>query len=148
MSVGPFDIAQVIARVKERVPDLRKVEGAAEYATAVRESTPATPAAYVILAQERSASHTGDSIAVVQATEVTFGVVLAVRNYRVGELGAQVVEALRPLIQALRDGLLGWRPDVYHTVCEHAGGRVTAYNASVLWWTETFRLFYQIRKVP
>ena len=48
MSVGPFDIGQVVTRLRNQVTGLRAIGGAADFAAAV-DRPGALPAAFVLL---------------------------------------------------------------------------------------------------
>lgn len=140
MSAAPFDVGLVIARLQAAATDLRKIQGAADYA-AVRllQDFPA-PCAYVLLGRDTATqtktgtSMPGKQTPLQQAMEVQFGVVVAARNYR-EQRGAQVIDVLREVLGQVRNAVLGWTPPV-------AGGRpcqlVTGYledydNATALW---------------
>jgi hypothetical protein len=152
MSVGPFDIGEVIARLRAEVPALRAVEGAAEFAAAVA-GTVSPPAAFVLLAQERAEPKTGGSALAIQRIRVTFAVVLAVRNFRRSERGTAQSPDLVSLMRAVRQALMGWRttsfdPDETQraaTSVDLQSGALVSYDQATVWWQETYSFSYWSR---
>jgi hypothetical protein len=136
VSSTPFPIAQVIERIKAQVPDLQKVEGAAEYAaiTDLKDFRP--PCAFAILVRERADA--AQVAAGRQRALVNFGVVIVVKNYR-DIRGQQTGEAAGPLIGLVRDALIGWMPDIQGArPCKWLQGDVLDYDKSTLLWSEVF----------
>jgi hypothetical protein len=150
MTVGPFDIGLVIARLAAQVPAFKFVQGAAELAVAMKAGgAPQTPCAYVLLAAERARGATyGTSEAHVQTIDTTVNVVLALRNYRTSQLGAQVKDDLKTLISATRGALLGWGPMAQASGFDFAGGRLEDYNDATVWWNEAYNVNYFERVIP
>lgn len=146
-SLGPFDIAPVVARLKAQITALRSVQGAAEFAAAVKATTaPPTPSAYVLLAKENGAPSQPASEIAIQAHEARFGVVLAVRNYQVAQLGAAQADSLSALVTATRTALVGWKPAGYDgRRIEWRSGSVLSYDAATVWWQEIFLTTYWSR---
>lgn len=145
MSLGPFSILPVIERLQQLQPMLRKVEGAAELADVVARGGGVTPAAFVLLASERAAPKLGASGRVLQNVEATFAVAIQTQNFRVGDL-ARNLESLEPILAAVRDALVGWRPDTLHTGCELGDSRLVRYDAGLITWTQLFRCSYRAQK--
>jgi hypothetical protein len=144
-AVGPFDVLPVIARIRNQATGFRDVGGAADRA-AVQTGTTPMPAAYVMLGDERPTPKAGaGGGSQIQSVTATFGVLIALRDYRVSGRGATVFDPLNTLIAAVRGAMLGWSPDAYHTGTEMAGARLQSYDASVLWWLETYRTTYFAR---
>jgi len=136
MSAEPFDVSPVIARLKAGVASLKRVSGAADYATikALRDFT--TPDAFVLLAREKPIPRAGGGH---QAATVNFGVVLAVRNYR-EQRGVQSDNELRTVLGQIRGVLMGWIPDVPGgRACQLVQGAVLDYDASTLIWSDVYQ---------
>ncbi|ASK91053.1 hypothetical protein KWH04_01155 [Xanthomonas campestris pv. trichodesmae] len=140
MSAAPFDVGLVITRLQAAGTDLRKIQGATDYA-AVRslQDFPA-PCAYVLLGRDTATqTKTGTSLPgkqtpLQQALEVHFGVVVLARNYR-EQRGAQVSDVLRDLLGQVRNALLGWTPPVAGgRACQLVSGNLEDYdNATAMW---------------
>lgn len=146
MSVGPFDIGQVVTRLRGQVTGLRAVGGAADFAAAV-ERPGALPAAFVLLAREDAKPKAGGSAIGIQAIDVKFGVVLALQHYRSSERGAAQADVLRPLITEVRTALVGWEPaaDGPAQRIDLVSGQLLRYDQATAWWQETFSTRYWSR---
>jgi len=113
MQAAPFDVQSIIARLVATVPVLRKVAGAADFATVTKLADFVPPCAYVLLAREKAEANKpgnvspGAQVRVRQRAIVTFGVVIAVRNYR-QQLGAQSADTLQSIVGAVRQSLIGY----------------------------------------
>lgn len=148
MSAGPFDIGVVIDRLQAQASLLKSVQGAAELAAALQSGAPQTPAGFVLLATEQAPDSFGSSEAHVQNIGTRINVALAVRNYRVADLGAQVKDDLNAVIAQVRGALLGWAPDTDHSGFDFSGGRLESYTNATVWWVEVYALNYFTRVIP
>jgi len=144
MSAAPFDVAPVQERVRALVPTLRLVAGAADYAAVKNLADFPAPCAYVVLAAEQytsaSAGHgrPGEQVPVSQDGAITFGIVVAVRNYR-EQRGAQVSQELIAVLGAIRDAVLGYVPPVPGArPCQLSRGRLADYDAGVALWEDVY----------
>lgn len=133
------------ARLRSLVTALQAVEGAAELAVAIAQSPVRSPTAYVVLSSSESQEPAGATGVLLQSGRIEFSVVLAVRNYRVQELGAESATELESLIASVQAALLRWRPDGEFEVF-HVRGQLMQYDAGVLFWREDFARRYRIRK--
>lgn len=137
MPGAPFDIAPVIDRLAA-LPALQSVQGAAEYAavTSIKDFRPGS--AYVILLREDAADEPPPRLNPQRAL-VTFGVVLATSQFT-DRTGGDAAQALRPLITAVRESLLGWLPDGIGTREVHwLQGDLLDYDAGMILWREIFQ---------
>lgn len=147
MSSAPFDHNLVIARLKDQVPELQSVGGAADLAviTAVREFR--TPSAYVILAVETPIPRQSGApgAATRQMVPVNFGVVVAVRNYRDNK-GQGAADDLRSVLGKVRDALIGWVPPGLSGArdCQLVQGKVIDYDTNTLVWTDLYQTQHSI----
>jgi hypothetical protein len=143
MDCLPFDVQPVIERLAANVPALRKVAGAADYATLTRLQDFTPPCAYVLLAREAAETiHTGDAtpgsqISVRQAVPASFGVVVAVRNYR-EQMGAQSAETLLPILGAIRKQLIGWIPADCSEPILLKSGSLRDYDRATTVWIDVY----------
>ena len=98
MRFEPFDTGLIVQHLRQQVPELHFVGGAADYA-AVRElASFRTPSAYVVFAEEENTGKFPATPQVCfQGSSAKFGVVLALRNYQ-EQLGGQMGEEARKLI--------------------------------------------------
>jgi hypothetical protein len=145
MSTAPFDVTPIIERIRAKVTVLRQVAGAADFAAVKSLADYPAPCAYVVLARDKSeptqVGHAprGQQVAVAQDQRVTFGVIVAVANYR-EQPGAQLTPQLQLILGAIRDVLLGFVPDVPGArPCLHVQGDLTDYNAGTALWTDVWQ---------
>lgn len=139
MSALPFDINQVITRIKEQVTELQSVEGAAEYSAITSLKDFRAPCAYVLLAQEKSDGEPRTPNAL-QRANVTFGVVIVVKNYRDQRKGAEANDTLRPLVGAVREAVKGWQPELPGArPCVWLQGDVADYDNTNLLWIDVYQ---------
>lgn len=137
MTAQPFDIDLIIERLKIDVPDFRAVEGACEYAAITGLRDFAAPCAYVLPIKETpdDKSPKGGQ----QRAIVSFGVVIAVRNYR-DTRGGETTNQASPFIGQVRQSLMGFAPQVPGSRdIKWLGGNVLDYDKSTLLWSETFQ---------
>ncbi len=144
-SSAPFSMALIIERLVAQVPDLRSVEGSSAYAaiTSLREFQ--ADSAYVLLARER-----GDGEAPKagrQRAMSTFGVVLAVKNYRSGT--GEAIDDISPLIAQTRAALMGWTPDANGArPCQWLDGAVLDFDQDTLLWSDVYQTQHFIGGTP
>lgn len=145
MSAAPFPVAVIVDRIKAAVPTLRKVGRAADYASVRSLGDFPVPCAYILLAREKGdtsksgVSLPGQQTRLAQVMSVSFGVVLAVRNYR-EQAGAQLADELESCLGAVRNALLGWTPDVPGgRACQLLQGDLTQYDQATALWTDVWR---------
>lgn len=137
MSPGRI-VAWMQRRLREQVPDLRHVGGAAGFAEASESNPRVTPAAFVFSTAE-SADGGGFSADSPAMYRVEIAVVTVVRH--VGDpSGADATDD----IEALRDQefavLLGQRPDAQHTEAQFLSGGVLAVRDRHYWWQDHWTL--------
>lgn len=142
MNFEPFDTGLVEHRLKDQVPELREVGGAADYAAIQELRGFPVPSAYVIFAGESGPGGT----ARVQPAVTRFGVALALRNYRPGA-GDQLGAELRQIIGKARAALIGWAPPVAGaTALQWEGGQVMDYDHSTVLFVESYQLNYLLQR--
>lgn len=135
MSAEPFDTDQVESRLRD-LGILQTVEGAASYAAVRSLKEFRTPCAYVVLTNEKPDNK--EPKAGQQRAMVTFGVVIAVHNYR-DRTGGELKDTIRPILGAVRGALMGWKPDVPGgRPVKWAGGDVIDYDDNTLLWGEVY----------
>ena len=136
-----FDIDLVIARLKDQVPVLDGVAGAAELEGIKDLRGFRTPSAFVVLVQETPEPRKpgAPGAARRQMTKALFGVAVAVRNYS-GNKGKAASDDLRPVLGAIRDALIGWVPPGLAGArdCQLIQGKVIDYDANTLLWTDIY----------
>lgn len=146
MSSAPFSTGLVIEHLRATVADLQQVEGAAQYAAITRLGEFRADSAYVLLVKERSDDEPPKAGR--QRALVTFGVVIAVTNYR-DRAGGESIEDISPLIGHVRAALMGWQPPISGgRPCQWLQGEVLDYDASILLWAETYRTQHFIGGTP
>lgn len=115
---------------------LKKVSGAADFATAAASRPLAIPAAYVLPLDEQSRPSEVDGF-VLQEVRAAFGVALAVANVADAK-GEAAVVSLDPLRQSVRATLLGWEPAAGCLPFEFGGGSLLGFRDGVLWWQDIY----------
>lgn len=147
MSSAPFDHNLVIARLKDQVPELQEVGGAADLAFIQKLRDFRTPSAFVILAVETPVPRQSGApgAATRQMVQVQFGVVVAVRNYRDNK-GQAAADDLRPELGRVRDALIGWVPPGLTGArdCQLVQGKVIDYDTDTLVWTDLYQTQHSI----
>ena len=139
---APLDTTVIEQRLRDVVPDLHQVKGAAEFAAVTSLGSYRVPSAYVVLAREEGMEEpTGQPArrpSGKQQAKVTFGVITAVRNYR-DNTGAQAAKDASPLIGQIRKALMGWQPDDQSMrPIGWLQGDVLDYDANILLWIDVF----------
>jgi len=155
ISAAPFDTGLVITWLRKTLPGgLRKVGGAADYASVRNLGDYPAPCAYVLLAAERGqrlddlCGPPGAQLALAQMMDVTFAVVMAFRNYR-QLTGDDLRNELRDQVGAVRARLLGWTPTLCGAVpCQLERGDLGSYDAAVATWIDVWRTQHLIKAAP
>lgn len=148
MSNAPLDTRLVIERLN-LLEQLQLVGTAADYATVKALSGFRTPSAYALLSRENAMANPAGSPAgrVKQMAESTFGVVVAVRNYRYSD--ADAADALGPVLAAVRGVIIGWVPPLPGARgCQFMAGQVLDSNDSTLLWAEVYATQHSIGSNP
>lgn len=128
----PLDMQPIIERLREQVPALGQVEGAAEYSQVKDLSDFRIGSAYVVLASERNPVGNAPQARRAASAEAVFGVILVARNYR-DQSGAEALQDLGPLIGAVRDALLTWDAPGMSNIVWLQGDAVDSDASRVLW---------------
>lgn len=148
--VGPFPLADAVARLKDQVPALRLIGTAADLRSALEDKPRAVPAAFV-LKEERSQPVSGSSNGVLlQMCQATVQVVLFVRNVSGERRGEGAREQMDTLIAEVRAALLKWSPDdtrFFHGL-SHLASRDESYSGGWLVAQEIFQTRYPIEVRP
>lgn len=152
MSSAPFDFTLVIDRLESEVGGFQNIGGAADYALVKKLSDFRTPSAYVVVPQENGRlnptgnSMPGEQSKVKQVVTVTFGIVVAVRNFRYDK-GKSAAKESYPLIGLVRDAIMGWTPNLpLARACQFVSGRVMDYDKDTLLWADIFQTQHSIGK--
>ena len=141
MRFEPFDTGLIVQHLRQQVPELHFVGGAADYA-AVRElASFRTPSAYVVFAEEENTGKFPATPQVCfQGSSAKFGVVLALRHYS-EQLGEQMQQEARRLIGASRIALIGHKPASQGAApVAWVSGKVLDYDAGVLLFADRYQL--------
>ena len=143
MAIVLFNPLWIIERLKEQVPDLLQVAGAAGLAQAATDLKQ-VPSAYVVPNSERaSGSRTGTTV-VSQQNGVRFAVIVAARNLRDAR-GDQAQADLLTLRETIMAALHGWQPQDDFDPIEYGSGRVLQLTQQVLWWQDEFLTSHLMR---
>jgi len=150
LASGPLDMRWIRTRLRERVPALRDVRGAASYAGLVRGIQDFTPdEAFVIPLKELPPEQSGQTGGR-QVARSLFGVVIATRLYA-DEHGEAALDSVGTVIGAVRDALVGWTPTSPTgdrlsgaRPCSWMGGEMLDYSVETLLWSEVFATQHNI----
>ncbi|WP_445364397.1 hypothetical protein ACJJIQ_09050 [Microbulbifer sp. ANSA003] len=143
----PLDTAVIEQRLRDQVPALQQVGGAAEYA-GIKDLKSFRPgSAYVVLANEEdvpeSDSRSQRRPSGQQQVKATIGVIVAARNYR-DKTGSEALQEAKPLIGAVRTALLSnWIPGgQLQRPLKWLRGDVLDHDRSTLLWIDVFSITY------
>lgn len=148
MSVGPFPVAPLVARLIACVPRAKLVGTAADLATALSPETPpnASPALYVVIDERGAPVKYAGSQLVVQNCEVTIAVVLLIRNAQGERLGTGARALADLLITDIRAALLGWTPADAFNAIHFIASRDDSYRTGWYAGQQMFRTDYRMQQ--
>ena len=138
MSNAPFDVSQVTRRLN-LITELQQVGELAEYLSIKDLRGFRTPSAYVVMARESGTPKSAGNRAGhhQQLVGVLFGVIVAVRNYRLDH--AERTIDLIGTVGQVRNCILGWTPDYpMATPCQFVSGEPLDSNDSTILWGEVY----------
>lgn len=138
-----MNLTPIIDRLRDEVPALKIVGGAAQFERALGGLT-ALPGAFVLPASEVASESPFMDGTVEQRVSAEFAVVIAARNLADDE-GAAAVEALEPVRVAIRSALLGWKVSADLDSAEFRGGDFLAFDNGVLWWSDRYGTAFTLR---
>ena len=147
MSFEPFDTSLIVDRLRQQVPDLHAVGGAADYGAVKELRAFRTPSAYVIFAEEDNTGKVPTSPGVcAQESSVQFGVVLALRHWRETR-GEQMQDDMRVLVGQVRAALIGHKPAQQGVrAIGWQSGKVLDYDAGTLLFADVYQLHYVMQR--
>jgi hypothetical protein len=140
MAAKPFPTRLVIDRLTSTIPrtELEQVNSAAQYASIEKLSDFRALTTFVLLANERWDGEPPKAGR--QRMIVNFGVVTAVKNFRDTRKGVESAEELDPLIERIRQQLIGWKPALEGSrECALIDGNVLDFDANVLLWIDVYQ---------
>jgi hypothetical protein len=131
-----FDVTKVEDRLKLEQFGFEVVGSAADYASVTQLGSFRPGSVYVVLVGERNGAGENLQGQFKTPAVVTFGVVIAARNYR-GSAGGDAAKELSPLVGRVRKALIGWAPDNC-TPCRWLQGDVMDYDKTNILWCDVF----------
>lgn len=135
----------ILARLAPLKPaPLAFMAGAAEF-DPERMSAPAYPALWVLPSEEKALP--SDDHGATQKVGVDVGLAIAIQSLR-DSSGKAAGDALYPVRLALRQRLLGWRPDKGMGKTSFVLGNVLAFRPGLLLWMDVYRSHYLIEAEP
>ena len=141
----PFDLG-LVERYLQPLQDeklLSKVAGMVEYTTVKDLTSFVLPSAYVIMGPETAAP---SPVPKAQVVDCLFGVVVVVRNLRVGSSGtAALRDELYPILGAIRERLIGWKPPELFKAVQWVRGEPLENDKGVLVWLDQYRAQHVVR---
>lgn len=145
--LGPLDVTSIIERLRAQVPALKLVGDAADRAAVEDNTTPTTPAAFVILAWE-DIKTTPTSGIYIHHVRARVDVIYQVRHYRAGQRGASQNPVLRDVINAGRAALNNWLPTApsgaqIETLTGSGKATLLALRQNDSFWLDPFETTYR-----
>ncbi|WP_180867341.1 phage tail terminator protein [Stenotrophomonas maltophilia] len=133
MTVGPFPVGAIVARLQEQAKVLLEVGSAADLSTALEQQPKTAVAAFVTSAEVGKPSKYSTNALHIQNVDVTIRVVLFVRNYAGEATGAGARDQMdKEVIPAVRQALVGWTPVDAFDALSFQAGRDEAFKAGWL----------------
>lgn len=146
MSVAPFPIDGVIARVDSLKDKIKLVGEAGGLVAALAQQPNAAPAVFITSAEiGRAPQYTGPQV--IQKCDVTLRCVLFVQNVRGQASGAGAAAEMRGVIEELRRILFGWTPDDAFDALHFQAGRDESFKAGWLCNQQVFGTNYRMQQV-
>jgi len=143
MNVGPFPAAEVMARLRAKVPLAKSIGTAATLDAAVEMPPNAQPALYV-LTDEHGGPGKYSGPLTVQNVEVNIRIVYLVRSASGEKHGIGARAKADELITQLRAALIGWTPASAFEALTFSSGRDDRYRTGWLAGQEHFKTRYRI----
>lgn len=148
-NLGPFNVTPIIERLREQVPALKLVGGAADRVAVEQSATLTTPAAFVILAAE-DIQTTKASGLMVHGVRARIDVIYQIRHYRDGSRGFAHTDALESVVAAGRAALNNWRPTgpegaTVELMTGAGRAQLLALRERDQWWLDPFEVEYRSR---
>lgn len=137
-----MQLAPILTRISEQMPDLRQVTAAATLPLAI-EAIKTFPAACVFMPRGEAAKNTAVN-AINQSVADNFFVILAVKNVRDmhGAAAAAEIDEMRPRLSA---ALLGWPVASGYNPIEYAGYQMLHYKEGLMLWADHFKTGHYAR---
>jgi hypothetical protein len=138
-------IDPVVTRLRDTVPALKLVGGAADFQNAAESKPKVTPAAFVIPLEEMPSPNSMGNV-VIQRVAARIGVVWVVRNVS-DTKGVQAKDDLDVLRKAGKDALLGWSPSGGFAPFERGPSALLAFRDGHMWWQDIYQTSFYDRSV-
>lgn len=133
-------IAEIIQKLVAGNIGLKLIAGAAEFQAAVENAPTATPAAYVMEADETGGPNLIGNTVIQQ---IASNVVIVLVTHNVADpKGAAAALDMITLRRAVRTLLLGWSPTAACDPLEFAKGALANFKNGHLWWQDIYRTSY------
>lgn len=134
------EIVSRLAAAKDSL-GLKLVEGVASFQAAYENAPPATPAAYVVLAEEVPGPNPWSG-EVLQQTRIVAGVCFTLANVA-DPRGAAAAHDLKALRLAVKNSLLGWSPATGYDPLERGRCHLLGFRpGGLMWWQDTYYSTY------
>lgn len=139
-------VAAIIARLLEAGTPFAVVEGASDFA-AIESRQPATPAAFVIVAEEAAAENERMTGPVLQRVEADIDVLIIDDNLTSARMGdaASDIEELKAFV---RSRLIGFVPAGGSEPLSFVSGKLLRAKGGTIWHADTFGLTTYLEEQP
>lgn len=145
MAVGPFPLAEIVERLRVRVPAAKTVGLVADLNAALNTPPNAQPALYVLCSERGGpAKYTGPGC-LIQNCQVQITVVLLVRHASNERTGSGARSRANEVLAQVRSALIGWTPDDAYNALTFRSGRDDHYQAGWYAGQEVYDTDYRIQ---
>lgn len=138
-------VPALVDHLKAQITDLGgHVAGSIELEDAIASAKFILPAGFVLTLNEVAGPNQRVN-SIMQRVELTFGVVLAVSNGKVQNIGQKYTPSKLDLLRtAVMKAVLGWQPNDDYDPAEFVRGRLVQVQSKALWWQDEFKTaFYR-----
>lgn len=130
-------IDELMARIREKVPEIKFVGEVADFQSAAESNPIAVPALYVIELEESASPSKFSDVVVSQSVRATVGLVLVVRNLSDSK-GAAARSDLRVLRQLVKAQVFGWQAGPEYDPFERGSSHLLAFRDGHVWWQDQY----------
>ncbi|MYM80538.1 hypothetical protein GTP44_01005 [Duganella sp. FT50W] len=133
-------IENIKARLRELVPEIKQVGGAADFQSAVESNPTVTPACYVFsLGEAPAPSQFAGRL--IQRVRASVGIVLVVKNLTDAK-GVAALEDTDALRNKVKQVVYGWRPADGNDPLERGDSNLLAFRDGHVWWQDIYLTSY------
>ncbi len=130
-------IDELMARIRDTVPEIKFVGEVADFQSAVESNPVALPALYVIELEENASPGKFSDVVILQSVRASVGLVLVVRNLSDNK-GAAARSELRVLRDLVKAQVYGWQAASKYDPFERGQSHLLAFRDGHVWWQDQY----------